>query len=107
MNSLESGDYCAWEAGMVSGLRPLGRLLWQESAESIAWLPADMVAEALSPFGLSLADVDHAADVNLRWVQEEIAAGLELARLESGDVTVELGSLSAAAEGALEAGERL
>jgi hypothetical protein len=35
------------------------------------------------------------------------ALGVELARLEAGDVDISLGSVRHAAEGALEAGERL
>jgi hypothetical protein len=101
MALLLNGDNLAYEAALTSGLRALGRLLWQERADSISWLPADMVADALAPFGLSVADVDHAADQNLRWVQEEVALGVSLARLEGGDVSeLSLGSLSAAAEGA-------
>ena len=104
MNALETGDFLAWE---VSGLRALGRLLWQENAESLSRLPIGKAEDALSPYGICLADVDHAVDHNQQWVQEELALGVELARLEAGDVDIFLGSVRHAAEGALEAGERL
>jgi hypothetical protein len=98
----------ALEAALVSGLRALGRTMWQENAESLSWLPIGMAEDALAPYGICLSDVDHAADENLRWVQEQLAVGVDLARLEGGDVfELSLGSLSKAAEGALEAGERL
>ena len=43
METLIGGDYLAWEAGLVSGIRALGRLLWEESAVVAAdHLPADL-----------------------------------------------------------------
>jgi hypothetical protein len=77
-------DLLALEAGLVSGLRALGRELHAEAC-TIEMLDTTRVEEILACFGLCRRDVDRAAGANPGWVEGELRLGWILAASDAMD----------------------
>ena len=99
-------DFCALEAALVSACHALGRVMYEESAEGLNWLPPRHVARVLDRYGLRPEHLEDATREDAEWVSARLEEGYLLARLDRGE-PADLGELLPAALGAEAAGETL